>query len=88
MTVEVNSAGMLYQRNAKSMNRWMTPASSKVLFLMYFLASTQPVNLCFVPTGSLLCLENFMSGHIISEVYILYILNSTFSFYAFMFYCS
>ena len=71
MTVEVNSAGMLYQRNANSMNRWMTPASSKVL---YFLASTQSVNLCFVPF-----LKIFMYDHIISEVFIyIYILNSTF----------
>ena len=61
MTVEVNIVGMLYQRNAKSMNRWMTPASSKpkVLFLMYLLASTQYVNLCFVPIRSLLFLKIF-----------------------------
>ena len=75
MTVEVNSAGMLYQRNSKSMNRWMTPASSKVLFLIYFLVSRQSVHLCFVPIGSLLFLKIFMSGHITSEVYIL---NSNF----------
>ena len=71
MTDGENSAGMLFQRNAKNMNRWMTPASSKVLFPVYFLASTQSVNLCFVPIiGSLLFLKIFMSGHIISEVYI------------------
>ena len=44
---------------------------------MYFLVSTQSVHLCFVPIGSLLFLKIFMSGHIISEVYI-YILNSIF----------
>ena len=75
MTVEVNSAETLYQRNSKSMNRCMTPASSKVLFLMYFLVSRQSVHLCFVPIGSLLFLKSFMSGHITSEVYIL---NSNF----------
>ena len=77
MTVEVNSAETLYQRNSKSTNRCMTPASSKVLFLMYFLVSTQSVHLCFVPIGSLLFLKIFMSGHITSEVYT-YILNSNF----------
>ena len=65
MTVEVNSAGMLYQGNANSMNGWMTPTYSKVL---YFLASTQSVNLCLGPIGSLLFLKIFMSDHIISEV--------------------
>ena len=81
---------MLYQRNAKSMNRWMTPASSNEL---YFLASTQSVNLCFVPIGSLLFSKIFMSDHIISEVYtglFIFIYTSyiaLFSFYALMFHC-